>query len=69
MNTRDVNTMMDGVAVRAWVARMKLRCYKVLEFGVDGYSVEIDGTQIFRATLSSPERYQVRYNEQVFPDV
>lgn len=68
MNSRMVNVSMDLAAVKAWVARMKLRCYKVLELEM-GWSVEIDGLQIFRATLMSPERYHVRYNEQVFPDV
>lgn len=63
-----INTSMDLKAVKAWVARMRARCYKVLELEA-GWAVEIDGVQIFRATLMSPERYHVRYNEQVFPDV
>lgn len=63
-----VNVSMDAAPVKAWVARMRARCYKVLDLEM-GWAVEIDGTQIFRATLMGQERYHVRYNEQVFPDV
>lgn len=55
--------------VRSFIARLKVAGYKVKEFGSDGWATEINGSQIFRATNTGAERYQVRYDGRIFADV
>lgn len=55
--------------VCAFIARLKLAGYKVMDFGSNGWAVEVDGLQLFRATAMGNERYTVRINERIFPDV
>lgn len=52
-----------------FIARLKLARYKVMDFGREGWAVELDGMQIFRATNTGAERYQVRYDGRIFADV
>lgn len=54
--------------VCSFIARLKLAGYKVLDFGSAGWTVELDGSQIFRATNTGTERYDVRYNGRIFLD-
>lgn len=58
----------DLATVAAFVARLRLARYKVLEFA-EGWSTEVDGYQVFRATNIGNARYDVRYDERMFPDV
>lgn len=56
------------------VRRLRDQALPVVQFGAMGWDCEIDGTQIFRATLISDRvtensRYHVVLNGQVFPDV
>jgi len=63
-----IDTAMGNGEVAAFVLRLKMQGYKVERFEA-GYSCEVDGTQLFRATMMGNERFMVRYNEKVFPDV
>lgn len=54
--------------VAAFVVRARLAGHKVHEFR-EGYSIEAMGEQVFRATEQGNERYDVRINHKVFPDV
>lgn len=57
------------VDTAALVAKLKLNGYKVKAFGRDGWSCEVDGLQIFRATALGNERYDVRFHEGIMADV
>lgn len=63
------STTLNQGEVAAFMLRLKSNGYKVFDFGTDGYSVEVDGLQVFRATNMGNERYQVRYHSGMFPDV
>lgn len=67
-NAMTINTAMSRNEVAAFVVRLRMQKYKVNEFQ-HGYSVEVDGAQLFRACDMGNERYHVRYNVNVFPDV
>lgn len=59
---------MTNERVKAWVDGLKEAGYKVMEFTM-GACVEIDGLMIFRATAQTGDRYEVKYNEEIFRDV
>lgn len=54
--------------VAAFVVKARMAGYKVHELEA-GYCTEIDGLQIFRATDMGNERYMVRIDERIWPDV
>lgn len=64
-----ISTAMSQTEVATFVARLQLNGYKVQHFGSDGWACEINGDQCFRATAQGNERFHVRYNERMFPDV
>lgn len=69
MSTLDlINDAWSRDAVASFVVRARKQGFKVQEF-VEGWSFEVDGAQVFRATHMGNERYAVRYNERMFPDV
>lgn len=54
------------------VRQLRANDLPVQVFGHDGYSCEVDGTQVFRATRlgdTFPPRYHVKLNSTLFPDV
>lgn len=56
------------------VRDLRNQALNVVQFGAMGWDCEVDGTQVFRATLISDRvtdsaRYHVVLNGQVFPDV
>jgi len=63
-----IDTAMSTNEVAAFVVRLKLQGYKVSQFEA-GWACEVDGAQLFRATMMGNERFMVRFNERVFPDV
>lgn len=69
VNVALINTAMSLNEVAAFVVRLRMANYKVNDFGRDGWTVEIDGMQIFRATNMGNERFMVAYDERIFPDV
>lgn len=64
-----IDTAMTGQEVAAMKARLQMAGYKVMDFGRDGYSVEVDGRQLWRATHMGNEHFAVRFCERTFPDV
>lgn len=60
---------LSQAATAAIIAKLRLAGYKVRDFGTDGHSVEVEGTQLFRATAVGNGLFAVRLNEGVFPDV
>lgn len=52
-----------------FIARLKMKGYKVMDFGRDGWACELDGHQLFRATNTGAERYAVKWDGGVFADV
>lgn len=50
------------------VCKLRMQGVKVQQFQ-EGWAAEVDGTQIFCATSMGNERYHVRLNSAVFPDV
>lgn len=68
MSSYKSDTTWNLNAVAAFVARLRLAKYKVLEFPL-GFTCEIDGLQVFRATNMGNEHFAVRLDERVFVDV
>lgn len=62
------HTTWNRVQASAFVCRLKLNGYKVLELA-EGWCTEVDGLQIFRATHMGNERFDIRYDGRVFLDV
>lgn len=54
--------------VAAFVARLQMAGYKVLQLEA-GWCSEVDGLQVFSAVAIGNERYNVKLNERIFPDV
>lgn len=59
---------MSRADVAALVCRLRLNGYKVQELQM-GFACEVEGTQLFSACDQGNERYSVKINEGVFPDV
>lgn len=63
-----IHTSLSTQEVAAFVCRLRLQGYKTIQLQ-EGWSSEVDGLQVFRATNQGNERYSVRYDERIFPDV
>lgn len=63
-----IDTAWSQNEVAAFRAKLQQRGYKVQGFEA-GWACELDGMQVWRATMAGNERFHVRYNERMFPDV
>ena len=69
MQLHMIDTAMSNGEVAAFVLRLKAQGFTVQTFGNDGFACEINGDQCFRAIAQGNERFAVRYNERLFPDI